>query len=267
MHSQGYTVNYPFQFHPKAPRVFNGKILYEVLPTSSSTDAPTAGPDIPSGKNNALSTDLALSDSVSSFLTTFVSNNGHSGNLFTIEAKEVDIIVETFAVHTASTNDNLKLKIYTKFGNFSRQDGDPSIAWTEIADTTVEGLGEFQPTHVPSKDVQSILMKANTRQSFYITFTGPYIKYTSALIDPNIIQNDHLRFLASAGTQFPFHYYFPNRIWNGVVYYKVGDDGSADLQGSDTAIEDGDSSQGEGPSNVADNPIWSSASVAPRSSP
>lgn len=243
--------------------MFNGKILYELLPTLAPTATPTAEP-VTAWRKNALATDLALNDSVSSFLTTFVSNNGHSGNLFTIEAK-VDIVVETFAVHTDSTNDNMALKIYTKFGDFSRLDDNPISAWTEMADTIVQGQGEFHPTHVPSKNVRSVLVKANTRQSFYITFMGPYIKYTSALIDPNIIKNNDLQFVAGAGTQYPFNYYFPNRIWNGVIYYKVGDDGAADLLGSDTAVEE-DARADSGTSDTG-NLIWSSASVAPRASP
>jgi hypothetical protein len=207
---------------------------------------------------------LALSDDTESFLTTYVSNNGHSGNLFTIEAK-FDMIIETFDVHTDSTSDNLELKIYTKFGDFSRNDDNPSGTWTEIADTTVQGQGEFQPTHVPSKDVSTVAIKANTRQSFYITFTGPYIKYTSALVDPDIIQNNHLSFVAGAGAQYPFKYYFPNRVWNGVIYYRLGDDGTADVRGSETAVDEPASSSGAGRD---DNPVfWTSASVAPRSSP
>jgi hypothetical protein len=197
------------------------------------------------------------------FLTTFRANNGHAGNLFTIEARS-DIIIEAFDVHAGSTESNLEFKIYTKYGDFSRQDDYPSSKWTEICSTTIDGQGESKPTHVPSPAIKSVAIKANTRQSFYMTFTSPIIKYTNALIDPEYMRTDDIVFVASAGAQFPFKYYFPNRVWNGVIYYKLGDDGTAAIQGSDTMVETpagGHDSSGE------EQRFWTYGAVARRNPP
>ncbi|CAB9504868.1 Peptidyl-Asp metalloendopeptidase [Seminavis robusta] len=212
----GYTANYPFTYHPRAPRVFNGEIFYEVafLPQTPSSSLP-----VPSR----------------AFQTTFSSNNGYAGNLFTIEAK-TDLIIETFDINAGSREAGLELKIYTKHGDFDRFDFQPSLTWFELCSTTVNGQGESNPTHVPASAVKTVAVKANDRQSFFITFTGPYMKYTSALLDPNYLTNDDLSLVSSAGTPHPFTHYFPNRIWNGVIYYQAGSAYDADLQGIDTVV-------------------------------
>jgi hypothetical protein len=225
---KGYTANYPFQYHPKAPRVFNGGIFYEILETETISAPPS--PSLPT--DGALG---ALGSTMKSFQTTFASNNGYAGNLFTIQAKG-DLIIETFAVHSGSTVEGLELKIFTKHGDFDRSDVDPSSNWFEICSTTVTGQGESVPTHVPANTVRSVAIKANDKQSFYITFTGPHMKYTSALLDPNYLTNDDLYVVASAGTQYPFKPYFANRIWNGIIYYQTGIGDSAEVQGFETVV-------------------------------
>jgi hypothetical protein len=177
-----------------------------------------------------------LGSKTRTFQTTFASNNGYAGNLFTIHAKSVDLIIETFDIHSGSTVEALELKIFTKYGDFDRSDVDPSSNWHEICNTTVKGQGESVPTHVPADTVRSVAIKANDIQSFYITFTGPHMKYTSALLDPNYLTNDDLSVVASAGTQYPFKPYFANRIWNGVIYYQTGIGDSAEVQGFETVV-------------------------------
>ena len=174
---QGYTASYPFADHPKAPRIFNGEIFYEPLPASS---AMVPSPPL------AVNTDMGQAVA-KTFHTTFSSNNGYSGNLFTIQSK-TDIVIETFDLNAGSTG-MLDLIIYTKYGDFDRNDV-PSANWIEICSTQVQGEGESKPTHVPKETVQSIAVRANQRQSFYITFTDPVMRYTSALLDPNYLGND-----------------------------------------------------------------------------
>lgn len=184
-------------------------------------------------------TDAAEQDSgtsIKEFETTFASNNGYSGNLFTIEAKN-DMVVEAFDINAGSTEAGLELRIYTKYGDFSRDDLNPGSTWTQISSTTVDGQGESMPTHVPSEAIRSVAIRAGERQSFYITFTDSHMKYTSALLDPNYLSNDDVSLVASAGTQYPFKHYFANRIWNGVIYYKLDGGTTADFQGSDTSVD------------------------------
>lgn len=171
--SQGYTASYPFAFHPKAPRIFNGEILYEPMPASTlSVTGPTAGTD----KTGA----------TKMFQTTFASNNGYAGNMFTIQSK-TDIVIDTFDLNAGSM-DVLGVQIFTKYGDFDRNDN--PTEWIEICSTQVEGKGESKPTSVPTEAVKSIAIKAHERQSFYITFDSPSMRYTSALLDPNYLGND-----------------------------------------------------------------------------
>lgn len=240
-------------YHPKAPRVFNGEVLYETLPleavsTRTASDAAT-------WSDNALS-DPGLGVETKLFQTTFSSNNGHAGSMFTIQA-ESDVIVDTFDINVGSSEKGLELIIYTKFGDYNREDVDPSTTWTEICNTTVEGQGESNPTHIPSDAVKSVAIKANERQSFYITFAEPYMKYTSELLDPIYLGNEDISLVASAGTQYPFQHYFENRIWNGNIFYRLEDGKNANIQGEDTKIEY--------PPGRAKSPIFGSAGVASRS--
>lgn len=209
--------------------MFNGEILYEKMP--DSFDIPAAASTAESGSNtNGLGLDLK------SFQTTFESNNGYAGNLFTIEAK-TDMVVERFDLNAGSTEEGLKVMIYTKFGDYGRNDVDPSQTWRVICSTTVDGQGESNPTHVPAEAVKSVAIKANEKQSFYITFTDTYMKYTSgANLDPDYLSNEDVSLVASAGTQYPFQSYFDNRIWNGNLIYHLGDGTKADIQGRETKV-------------------------------
>ena len=226
---KGYTANYPFQYHPRAPRVFNGEIFYEILDVESIPPFPS--PSVLS--DDAL---VAMGSNTKTFQTTFASNNGYAGNMFTIQAKAADLIIETFDVHTGSKMEGLELKIFTKYGDFDRSDVDPSSNWYEICNTTVNGQGESLPTRIPAETVRSVAIKANSKQSFYITFTGPHMKYTSALLDPNYLTNDDLALVASAGTQYPFKPYFANRIWNGIIYYHTEGGDNAEILGVETVV-------------------------------
>lgn len=248
---KGYTANYPFSYHPQAPRVFNGEILYELLPPVALR-APSTSDGGSWSDNPVINVSLA---ETKSFQTTFASNNGYAGNFFTIQAK-VNIVVETFDVNAGSTETGLELKIYTKFGDYSRNDVDPSSTWTEVCVTTVDGQGESKPTHIPSEAVKSVAIKSNERQSFFITFSEPYMKYTSTLFDPNYYSNEDISFVASAGTQYPFAHYFENRIWNGNIYYQGADGEAADIQGQDTAVASLIGGQSEGRDDT-----WSYGSV------
>lgn len=170
------------------------------------------------------------------FHTSFQSNNGFAGNLFTIQAK-TDMVVERFDLNVGSTDKGIHVLIYTKFGDYGRVDADPGRYWTEICNTDVDGQGESKPTQVPFEAVKSVAIKANERQSFYITFTANYMKYTTGAVDPNYLSNEDVSLAASAGTQYPFQGYFPDRIWNGNVVYRLNDLDSADVQGRETEVK------------------------------
>ena len=180
---QGYTANWPFSYHPKAPRTFYGEIFYELI-----SERPFLVP-LPTSVVNAAGAS-SLQGETRVFETTWASNNGYAGNLFTIQAK-TDIILEAFDLNSGST-EGIGVKIYTKFGGFDRSDIDPASNWIEICSTRVQGRGESLPTHVPAADVKSIAIKGNEKQSFYVTFQGPFMRYTSALLDPNYLSNEHL---------------------------------------------------------------------------
>ena len=230
--------------------MFNGEILYETLSTNFLGALPSFG----SGSNTN-----ALGVESKSFQTTFQSNNGYAGNLFTIQAK-TDMVVERFDINAGSTDKGLQVMIYTKFGDYGRSDADPSQQWTEICATTVDGQGESKPTPIPAEAVKSVAIKANEKQSFYITFTEPYMKYTSAILDPEYLSNEDVSLVASAGTQYPFQNYFANRIWNGNIIYHVGDGTAADIQGRQTKVMNPSGQQ----SNTGEESVYAYGAVSSR---
>ena len=61
------------------------------------------------------------------------------------------------------------MQLYTKEGTYRNFDKDIS-QWTLVANV---GLGN--PTCIPERAVDSILVRRNKRQSFYVTSDGPYL--------------------------------------------------------------------------------------------
>mmetsp|Transcript_4764 Transcript_4764/g.6891 ORF Transcript_4764/g.6891 Transcript_4764/m.6891 type:complete len:1246 (-) Transcript_4764:33-3770(-) len=150
---------------------------------------------------------------VEQLTTMFAGGNGQAGNMFTIRSSE-DIVVTDFDIHTYSTS-QIEVYIYTKEGEYTGFEQDSS-AWTQICSTRVQGEGSPNPTHISAEAIDSVSIGVGQNQSFYITLSESKIRYTNGIpaTDDGIIQ-----IINSSGNKYLFGIDYPNRIWNGNIYY------------------------------------------------
>jgi len=161
--------------------------------------------------------------------TTFASNNGASGNMFDIRVTNAaGVTVRTFDVNLNAGTYDLNVYIPTTGGTHVGIEQNPG-AWTLIGSATgVTSAGIDVPTPLPVCVAQFI--PAGTTQGFYVTTTTSGIRYTTGtgfLVGDVYASNTDLEFLAGTGNGANFGSVFgppsASRIWNGNVYYDVGD--------------------------------------------
>ena len=161
--------------------------------------------------------------------TTFASNNGASGNMFDIRATNAaGVTVRTFDVHLNAGTYDLNVYIPTTGGTHVGIEQNPG-AWTLIGSATgVTSAGINVPTPLPVCVAQFI--PAGTTQGFYVTTTTSGIRYTTGtgfLVGDVYASNTDLEFLAGTGNGANFGSVFgppsASRIWNGNIYYDLGD--------------------------------------------
>jgi hypothetical protein len=239
---EGYAKGYRFG-DDYYPRVWNGVVFYEPgtiaqapRPTTSPTKEPTASPTKeptapptpvpgkPTDRPTMAPTPIPTTGSPSKYptdgnqvaeqLTTmFAGGNGQAGNIFEIKVSK-KIVVTAFDIHTYSAT-NAHVFAYYKKGTYVGFEHDQE-AWTEIANVWVQGAGSPNPTHIPAEDVTPVTVEAGETCSFYITLTESKIRYTNGIItaDDGIVN-----FINSSGNKYPFGMDYPNRVWNGILYY------------------------------------------------
>jgi hypothetical protein len=252
---QGYAKGYVFG-DDYFPRVWNGIVYYErgtTQPTTTTNNAPTNKPTFepvllplptpspvqptpspvqPTPSPTIMPTPAPVPASIASGVptesnqvpdkvtTTFAGGNGQAGNMVEIVASQ-NIVVKALDIHTYST-ESVHVFVYMKKGSYVGFEQN-SDAWTPIADTWVEGKGSPNPTKIPEKDVIPVQIKAGETYSFYITLTESSIRYTNGAV---ATRNGAITFVRSSGNKYPFGASYPDRIWNGILYY-VQDTGSS----------------------------------------
>jgi len=212
------------------PRVFNGQVFYEVgtvsqppvpatpLPTKAptpvpATPLPTKVPTpVPATPSPEAPTSV-VAKTTSSITTTFVGGNGQAGNMFDVTTNK-RIKVKSFDIHTYSDT-SVRVLVFTKKGTYEGFEK-VQTAWTKICDTLVYGAGSPNPTRIPREAVTSVTIRAGETQAFYVTMTDPNIRYTNGIVSAN---DGTVSFVKSSGVRYPFGNAYPNRIWNGVLYY------------------------------------------------
>jgi hypothetical protein len=205
---EGYAKGYIFGDN-YFPRAFNGIIFYEVGGSSPAQPSPTSVPKSRPSKE--------ISKRIS---TSFAGGNGQAGNMIQIQASQ-DIVVTTFDIHTYSTS-RVHAYVYYKKGGYIGYETDPN-AWSLMADTWMDGRGSPNPTRIPEREVTALSIQASETYSFYITLTESSIRYTNGRVDAG---DENLKFIRSTGNKYPFGAYYPDRIWNGNLYYKINDNSS-----------------------------------------
>ena len=156
--------------------------------------------------------------------TTFADNNGQDGNMFDVVATNAaGVTIRSFDINCdAGTFDFevYKLTIPGPYANSVNTPGD----WTLVGSATgVVGQGNGVPTQLPICVEEYI--PAGATQSFYVTGTQNLfpINYTNGTATGALYaSNADLEFYEGAGLQYPFTQNFNPRIFNGNIYYDIG---------------------------------------------
>ena len=173
--------------------------------------------------------DREASDQVmKTYTTTFASDATYAGNMFDIVALDSNIEIKSMGINTYVSS--LLVQVYTRVGSYQGYENDID-SWTLVGSATIKGQGLNTPTMIDEifKNFDPIFIRKGSRQSFYITSDGPYIRSTkgnffesiswSNINDIEIAQGVGKRYPMTDGT-------VSARIWNGFVQYHTVDDSS-----------------------------------------
>ncbi len=150
-----------------------------------------------------------------SLRTTFSSNNGADGNIFSILAKN-DIIIQSFEGNLSSSG---TMKIYFRMGSYAGFENNPA-AWTLIDSAYTTTNGNDTATLIPV----NVNMGVDSGEivSFYITANGDGagVNYTDGTLEGDTFSiNSDLIIYEGQGMSYPFGGNFTPRVWNGRINY------------------------------------------------
>ncbi len=163
---------------------------------------------------------LNFSESTLSITTIFASNNNFNGNMFDIEVIGVKgIMIDSFDINLTGTAD---IYIYYKDGSYVGSETTASD-WTLAGMVpSVVGLGQDIPTPV---NIGGIWLNTARTYGLYVTteptgFNHPTISlfYTNG---NNEYTDANLKLTTGIGLggYTLFEYTYPDRTWNGTIYY------------------------------------------------
>ena len=167
---------------------------------------------------------LRITHNLSSLTTTFAAGNGASGNAFNVTAKEAEITVRSLDIHLSG---NTIVKVFTKPGSYVGNLNSPGL-WTEIASEALNG-STGTPTPIEINDVN---IAAGQTAGFVVHIqSGGTILYTNGDGSNENYANADLSLFSDIGLQsdapFTWTGFFQPRVWNGTVYYTVGEQSSS----------------------------------------
>jgi len=147
--------------------------------------------------------------------TTFVAGNGQAGNMFDIIAHNT-ITIDSFDVNcTQSALMEVWYRQGTYIGHTASQAG-----WTKLGDYNVTTSGTGFPTRLP---IGGLTIPAGETYGIYVTYpVGSGIQYTNGNGSNEIYTNADMTIEAYHGGAY-FSLTFTPRVWNGTIYYSVGD--------------------------------------------
>lgn len=151
--------------------------------------------------------------------TMFSSNNGQAGNMFNIIAKNT-ITIDSF--HVNATQSTL-MEVWYRQGSYIGYQT-TQTGWTKLGEYTVNAAGSDNATSLP---VGGLTIPAGETYGIYITYAqGTGIRYTDGTGNNEVYSNDDMTLEAYHGGS-RFNLTFTPRVWNGTVFYSIGDGGTA----------------------------------------
>jgi hypothetical protein len=149
--------------------------------------------------------------------TTFVSNNGQSGNMFDVIPVQ-PITIRSLAINVSAGEHTFF--IYGRLGTWVGNSGS-STGWTLLGQASVTSLGAGAPTAIPIE--LNVSLGAGQRYSFYATDTDETVDYTNGTGVGNIAAQDaFMQILEGAGVAYPFGEIYTPRIPNVSITYDPG---------------------------------------------
>jgi hypothetical protein len=149
--------------------------------------------------------------------TTYNTNSGMAGNMFSIVAKR-DITIYGFYIHMLPLL-NSPLHILMKNESYQgfEQDAD---SWLQLMSANVTGKGISNPTKILLMKNNKIQVARDQKLSFYITLESDAMRYTIGNAEGKIFSaNNDLSILEGIGLKFPFGQVYSPRDWNGAILY------------------------------------------------
>ena len=155
--------------------------------------------------------------------TTFAGGNGQNGNMFELAAPAggPGVTIRYFDINSQATVAS-DFEVYTLAGSYTGQQNTPG-AWTLVGAATAvpvngAGVGTLLPVCVET------YIAPGTVQSFYVTHSdGGILAYTNGTATGALYaSNADLEFYEGSGHSYPFGSNFNPRIWNGNIYYDLG---------------------------------------------
>ena len=159
----------------------------------------------------------------SPLLTTYAGGNGQSGNMFEVNAlNAAGVTIRSFNVNTNSSTVG-DFEVYTLAGNYAGNENN-AAAWTLVGSATgVPCAGFGVATALPI--CVNVFVASGTTQSFYVTHSDTNIvAYTNGTAAGAVYaSNADLEFIEGSGHAYPFAANFTPRVWNGEIFYDIGD--------------------------------------------
>ena len=187
----------------------------------SSTSPPSSIGGAPTAPGPGQNPDAFICPTPSSYETTYQKDNGSYGNLFKIQAKEKDLLIQSLDIHVQRTT-WVDIRVWTRSGEIVTTDDG---LWQSVYQGRLFGQGVGLRTSLGCFNRQ-IFVPANGTQSFFVAvnMTSAIAYSAGSLLGSVYESNSDLIFYEGYGVgeyslgQSSTTTYSP-RIWNGVIRY------------------------------------------------
>mgnify|MGYP002620347028 CR=1 FL=1 len=154
----------------------------------------------------------------------FDSNNAFAGNMFDVTTSGgEDIMIDGFEVNLTDAGTQATVRVYYRTDSYVGNE-DSSTGWTLLGTDVVTSQGQDNPTYV---DIGNLFMPAGETYGFYVSlvnYSDLDLRYTN--ITGTTTANDGTILITTGvgkGTPEFTGTTFPNRRWNGRIYYSTAD--------------------------------------------
>lgn len=146
------------------------------------------------------------------------------GTMFTVTTLADPIEMLTMEIYANPIGAAMDVEIYTKFGDFTGAENDPS-QWKQIVNTTLVPAREGHGTIIPTTEFRSIKMNENEIHAFFVTLKTSDLRYKrgadSMPLGQAFVSDGYLSINSGIGiSEYGFSTnIFPSRLFSGIFHY------------------------------------------------